>query len=183
MIIFFTIRPSWNYEKITTRKLLGFSHVIMVGSGEWLPYLKGYWRDPFLTSMIMGGSVSQHIFRECKKDQKDNRDDLTSGILFSTIWRSSHTNICCTTSFMSPDASKRKALYLWSSMMSKPNTWLCSTRVGKHCLNKMCAAAKISTWWTCWCKLEIRSKTAGVLVRNFDGFCSSTIKNRMTLGC
>ena len=27
-------------------------------SGKW-PYLKGnyYWRDPFLTSMIMGGSV------------------------------------------------------------------------------------------------------------------------------
>ena len=28
------------------------------GSGKWL-YLKGnyYWRDPFLTSMVMGGSV------------------------------------------------------------------------------------------------------------------------------
>ena len=37
----------------------GFSSSHNHGSGKWL-YLKGkyYWRDPFLTSMIMGGRVS-----------------------------------------------------------------------------------------------------------------------------
>ena len=46
-------------DSLTTPLMMGtLSPIIMeVENGKWL-YLKGtYWRDPFLTSMIMGGNV------------------------------------------------------------------------------------------------------------------------------
>ncbi len=51
------MNPHRLYFRGPTSQSYSFSH--NHGSGKWL-YLKGnyYWRDPFLTSMIMGGSVN-----------------------------------------------------------------------------------------------------------------------------
>ena len=56
-----TNRFGWKEVLKSGCVVYSFSH--NHGSGKWL-YLKGsyYWRDPFLTSMIMGGSVELTIF-------------------------------------------------------------------------------------------------------------------------
>ena len=59
---FLTTRAPWNYDvnnlqKEATRLLLCHHGSVENGSHIWKE--PNYWRDPFLTSMIMGGSVSQ----------------------------------------------------------------------------------------------------------------------------